>query len=178
MLIGIVGYERTGKDTCADYICNNYGYEKITFATPIKLISKILFNWDDNILETNNKDNIDDITGIKPREFMKWLGTDIFQYEIYNKFPDLKIKQKTFWVNYVKNNCKNLNKTIIPDVRFLHEAEFIIENNGILIYINKIEKFKSYEILEILNKYQYSIIDNKNNLNQFYNNIKTLLNNF
>lgn len=176
MLIGIVGYERTGKDTVADYIVDNYYYEKIPMAEPIKQICKIVFGWNNSQLN-NDKDTIDSKTNIKPRDMMKWIGTDIFQYMMYDKFPNINIDKKTIWTNYITNNCKNLNNTIIPDIRFLHEAEFIKKNNGILIYVDKIEKKEQYEILNILENYDYVTLDNHNTIHDLYKNIKQLMKN-
>ena len=42
--IGLLGQKGSGKDTLADYLVNNKGFVKYSFATPVKNISKILFN--------------------------------------------------------------------------------------------------------------------------------------
>ena len=170
MLIGIVGMKRTGKDTMANLLTNYYGFNKVAFADPIKDICKILFNWDKEFLESDDKDKYCEL-GIVPRDMMKWIGTDIFQYQIYERFPNLKIKQKEIWVNAVKNQITN--KTVISDVRFIHEAEFIKNNGGILVYIDKnpITDNLEYDLNELINNYVDYTIENKDKLHIFHENI-------
>lgn len=175
MLIGLIGYERTGKDTVADYFVENMCYTKMSMADPIKEICKLLFDWDKIFLESNMKDKIDKNTNIVPRDMMKWIGTDIFQYSIYDKFPNLNIPQKKIWVNYIKNNCQDIENLIIPDIRFKHEAEFIQENNGILVYIDRVELKEQYDIMEILQKYPHYNIKNKGTIDELHQNINKFI---
>jgi hypothetical protein len=169
MLIGIIGLKRSGKDTLANYLIQNYNFEKISAADPIKDISRILFpHWDESIIETNKKDEVEPITGIIPRELFKWIGTDIFQYSIYDKFPQLKeyIPPRNIWVNIMEQKYKEITKkgknVIVPDIRFVHEAEFIVRNQGKLIYLDKFNINKTdkldYDLNELIfnNDYLYS----------------------
>lgn len=176
VLIGIVGLKRTGKDTMADYLIKNYGYNKVAFADPIKDILNILFGWDKELLESNMKDEKCELDVI-PRDMMKWIGTDIFQYEIYKKFPNLKIKKNTIWVEAIKNKIKDIDKTVISDVRFLHEVEFIKENNGILVYIDKIELTTGldYDLDIIIKNYIDYKVENKDTKDKFYKNINNFV---
>ena len=188
--------KRTGKDTMANLLTNHYGFNKVAFADPIKDICKILFGWDKDFLESDDKDRECDL-GVVPRDMMKWIGTDIFQYQIYERFPELKIKQKCMWVNAVKNQITNnktivstefikkndmyvndvknikFNGTVVSDVRFIHEAEFIKENGGILVYIDKnpITDNLDYDLNELINNYIDYTIENKDKLHIFYENI-------
>ena len=69
MLIGIVGLERTGKDTVANYLVKNHSFIKYNMAQPIKQISEIMFGWTISEMETNKKDELDEELGIIPRDF-------------------------------------------------------------------------------------------------------------
>ena len=88
MIIGLVGNEHVGKDTIANYLCKIYNFRKYSLADPIKEIAHTVFNWSEHQLNGKLKDNLDEETGIVPREFFKWIGTDVFQYAIHEKFQN------------------------------------------------------------------------------------------
>ena len=188
MLIGIVGLERTGKDTVANYLVKNHSFIKYNMAQPIKQISEIMFGWTMSEMETNKKDELDEELGIIPRDFFKWFGTDICQYEIYKKFPKLedKIPKKELWSQIMKNNVnkyrlKNKNQNIvIPDIRFLHEVKTIKELGGKLIYLERIEnaEFNSYDLKEIMKKDNNFIdytLENTSTIELLYKTIEHLI---
>ena len=188
MLIGIVGLERTGKDTVANYLVKNHNFLKYNLAQPIKEIGKIMFNWDINEMETNKKDEIDTNTGIVPRDFYKWFGTQICQFEIYNQFPELKdkIPERHMWSHIMKNYVlekRNKNKNaniIIPDIRFLHEMSVLKELGGHLIYLDRIQNpnFDNYDLKEIMkkdNNYIDYTLENKATIELLYKTIEHLI---
>ena len=188
MLIGIVGLERTGKDTVANYLVKNHNFLKYNLAQPIKEIGKIMFNWDINEMETNKKDEIDTNTGIIPRDFYKWFGTQICQFEIYKHFPELKdkIPERHMWSHIMKNfvlekRNKNINANIIiPDIRFLHEMSVLKELGGHLIYLDRIQNpnFNNYELKEIMkkeNNYIDYTLENRDSIELLYKSIEHLI---
>lgn len=188
MLIGIVGLERTGKDTVANYLVKNHNFLKYNLAHPIKQIGKIMFNWDINEMETNKKDEVDINTGIVPRDFYKWFGTQICQFEIYKKFPELKekIPERHMWSHIMKNyvlDKRNKNKNaniIIPDIRFLHEVSVVKELGGKLIYLDRIQNpnFDNYDLQEIMKKDNNFIdytLDNTLNIESLYETIEIFI---
>ena len=131
MIIALIGAERVGKDTFADILVNEYGFKKHSMADPIREISKVIFpEWfnhcSDKGLEFNvDKDSIEPNSGICPREFMKWLGTDIFQIEFHKRFPSINIPDRSIWSSIcAKKIITGSEQTnwVIPDVRFKHEA--------------------------------------------------------
>jgi hypothetical protein len=186
ILIGLVGVERCGKDTIADYLVDQYGFKKYSLASPIRDIGKIMFGWTDDKLSGPNKDIIDPEYNIKPRDFFKWIGTEICQYEIYNKFPELKesLPPRTIWANmmakFINDNIAS-GPIVVTDIRFKHEAD-IFQNKlgGLLIYVNRDEK----ESLEQLAKYDLTYLikyrldhmfDNNNDLETTYLKINELV---
>ena len=60
VIIGLIGNKRVGKDTIADYLVNNYNFKKYAFADQIKKISNIIFGWNGEQLDGEQKDIIDD----------------------------------------------------------------------------------------------------------------------
>lgn len=134
VIIGLIGNKRVGKDTIADYLVSNYNFEKYSFANPIKDISKILFDWDNDELNNSSKDIVNNMN-IKPREFFEWLGTEIMQYKFHDKFPNININNKCIWAQNIYNNIKkkinNSNKNIvITDFRFIHELNYFLDKFG------------------------------------------------
>jgi len=152
LLIGIVGKNRVGKDTLSNYLVNHYQFTQYSLAQPIKDVARILFDFNDEQLEGNDKEKIDEEWGISPRQFFQQFGTEIMQKNIYKFLPALKkkIPLKTFWIaktikKIQKDRDNKINKHVISDVRFLHEAKQILELGGYLI---KIERPSEQEIKE------------------------------
>lgn len=77
--IGICGRKFNGKDTLAEYLVKNHGYEQMAFAKPIKDISKILFGFNDEQLYGSKKEEIDERWNTTPRQMMQYIGTDMFR---------------------------------------------------------------------------------------------------
>ena len=132
MIIALVGAERVGKDTFADILVNEYGFKKHSMADPIREISKVIFpgwfnpNKDNGLEFAVDKDNLEANSGICPREFMKWLGTDIFQIEFHKRFPSSCIPERSIWSEICANKITGCvgeqTNWVIPDIRFKHEA--------------------------------------------------------
>ena len=188
MIIGFVGNEHVGKDTAATHLIKAYNFRKYSLADPIKDIAKTVFCWNENHINGKLKDEVDDETGIKPREFFKWIGTEIFQYAIHEKFPNLKIKNRCMWSNCMKQYIEiygNNSNIVIPDIRFKHEAEELIKCGGYLIYIDRTSEYSdNYEIIELINEtnpetdkpWIFEIVDNNGSYDDFYKNLDNLIN--
>ena len=191
LIIGLVGKERVGKDTFADYVITKYGFEKYNLAKPIKDIAKIMFGWDDDKLEGNSKDIVDTQLGIKPRDFFTWFGTEIGQFSLHQQFPNIKIPPRSIWSlamdNWIQAQYKENPDCyiIIPDVRFCHEIEVLNKYNATIINIIKIDNDYSrlnqtsdnnYQLNEILKNYQIHYkLNNNDTLKTYKNNINKLM---
>jgi dephospho-CoA kinase len=51
LVIGICGFQGSGKDTFSDFLVKNYDFKKITFAGATKDVLNNLFGWDRTMLE-------------------------------------------------------------------------------------------------------------------------------
>lgn len=131
MIIALVGAEQVGKDTFADILVKEYGFKKHSMADPIRDISNVVFpgwfksNKDNGLEFVVDKDKVEPNTGICPREFMKWLGTEIFQVEFHKRFPKSSIPERSIWSEMCANKITRYQEQtnwIVPDVRFKHEA--------------------------------------------------------
>lgn len=134
MLIGFSGKKGSGKSYFADYLVNNKLFIKLSFASPLKEITKILFNLsDEDVKDPIKKELINPKFNASPRELMQWLGTDIMREEFNKKFN----YSGSIWIDSVKDKVKTLldnNKdVVIDDVRFQNEVDMIHSLGGIII---------------------------------------------
>lgn len=144
MIIGVVGKKRSGKDTIGDYLVKKYGFIRMGLADPIKEACKHIFLMEDDQLWGGKKEVIDERYGVTPREILQVMGTELFQYDIYNHLPKLmeKVPPRTLWINRfvlmykaTKEKINNEPDVVISDVRFKHEAKRIYKMGGKLIKV-------------------------------------------
>ena len=135
MIILLCGYKRTGKDTFATYIENNYGFKHHKFANGLKRGLKHLFGFNHAQLEGDKKEEIDVRWGISPRDAMIFVGTYMFQHEIQKLIPNIK---RNFWVKQLMDDIDINDNIVISDLRFIHEYEYMKNNIHVPIYIVKI----------------------------------------
>jgi hypothetical protein len=141
-IIAICGEKRSGKDVLAEHLVSNHGYTKISFAEPLKIVVKTLFNFSDiqvGIDEKNSigheKDSIDDKWGISPRQALQFFGTEVLQYKIQELLPNINRNffAESLVLRIKADNNNDDKKYVISDLRFLHEYEKLKEFSDILI---------------------------------------------
>jgi hypothetical protein len=189
-IIAICGYNRSGKDTIANYLEKNYNYKHLKITYKLKECIKLLFDLTDNDLELNKKEEINDKWKVSPRHMMQFIGTDIFQYKIQELLPGI---DKKFWINTFLNDplVSKLKKNdkfniVISDLRFIHEYEELkklnipililkVINDNIIIDENISLHISNIEFLNIPINYQ---INNSGDLKYLYNQIDYIINNY
>lgn len=132
-LIGIHGPLNGGKDTVADYILakSSNAFGRYAFAGPIKQACMIMFGFTKEQLEDRVlKEQVDEFWGFTPRKAMQLLGTE------YGR----NMLRKDVWIRRGElqhlNNLKEGRGTIITDVRFDNEADWLrAQPNSALIYL-------------------------------------------
>jgi len=95
-----------GKSTMAKYLVSKYKYHEITFAAPIKMIAKAIF-------DMNEKD----------RYLLQQIGQKMREID-----PDV-------WVKYVERQLPNFNLIVISDARQENELEMAIQHNFIPVRV-------------------------------------------
>lgn len=123
-IIALCGYKRCGKDFASEHIVKKYNYIHYKLATKLKKIVKELFNFNDEQIEGDKKENVDSMWGISPRQAMQYIGTDVFQHHMNKLIPGI---DNTFWVRTLVNDIRK-NKpenVVISDMRFIHEYDYI-----------------------------------------------------
>ena len=150
MIIGVAGYKGSGKDTIANVLQTSFGFEKMSFAQPIKDIVHSTFGIDKAILsgdggEREFREEV--LPGwfyLSPRDMMQKIGM-AFRDELH----------KDIWVKVLESKIKSIKQNIvIPDVRFKNELE-LINKYGTLEKLLKSAK----EIKQ--NKRRETLIENK-----------------
>lgn len=151
-IIGFGGRLGSGKTELAN-ICEQYGYEKLYFALPLKQLCADLLNVtidELNVLKRNNTtidvtitenwvdvihkethisfDNINDVIGGKVihtvRELLQVIGTDVIRKYNFN-----------WHVDRIKSMIEVGKKYVIDDVRFPNEKEMIEQMGGVCWYV-------------------------------------------
>ena len=141
MIIGLCGFQGSGKDTLANILVNDYGYIRLSFAGILKDVVSILFDWDRDKLEGLTEESrlwreakdewwseklLRDIT---PRRMLQEIGTDLFR----NNF------HCDIWLNCLENKLrkyKNKN-VVISDCRFKNEIKMIKKYKGFIFQLNR-----------------------------------------
>jgi len=143
MIVGLVGRKRAGKDTIGEYLNENYSCTRYSFASPIKKIGEVVFGWDNAVIE-KDKEGVDPVTGISYREFYQWLGTEVFQFHISERWPTFaSLVGRRVWVKRFLNMCKPNKHYVVTDMRFPHEDEecrSYCEKNNVPYLSIKIER--------------------------------------
>jgi len=134
MIIGICGLIGSGKGTVADFLVEQRGFTKISFADKLKDGVASVFGWDREMLEGNTpesrewREKVDPYwsteTGnpVTPRLVLQLFGTDCMRNGFYDGI----------WVSLVKKKLLDnpTGKFVIPDVRFENEANMIKSIGG------------------------------------------------
>jgi hypothetical protein len=134
IVVGLTGAAGVGKDTVADYLVTRYGYEKVSFAAPLKrvllqqdpIIGMDLFRPGSPVHLSTAIDRYTE-EGVKKvfplyRKYLEKLGTE----GIREEDPD-------FWIKAASKSLTDpLGKYVFTDVRFPNEAEFIGDCRGSL----------------------------------------------
>jgi len=140
MIIGLCGFKSYGKDTIAEYLVQEYGFKKLSFAGAIKDMLSILFGWSRDKLEGLTKEDrewreeIDpiwskllDMPLLSPRYAMQYLATELFRNHFH---PDI-------WLKVVENQLNKYENIVISDCRFTNEINMIQKYGGKIIHVHR-----------------------------------------
>jgi len=115
-VVGICGEARSGKDTIADYLSNEYGFRKIAFADRLKqLLNNLFFLTHSQLYDGERKEEVDLQWGKSPRVLMQEVGDKMREVH-----PDI-------WVKHVINHVDAISDAdfVISDVRYRSEFDAI-----------------------------------------------------
>lgn len=168
LIVGFGHRARSGKDTCADYLVNNYGFTRVSFADALyEECRNLQLSWDgvsDKMYYTvasNENSTSKDVHTIDTRFLVNWMEKNVEPDDagFYNYTgmtekdapllqlwgTEIRRKQdKEYWIGRMKNTMKKLqkegvNKIVASDVRFKNEALFIQGmSNGFVIKTERV----------------------------------------
>lgn len=170
VIIGFCGYARCGKDTACDYLIRR-----------TNLQNKKIYSFGDSL-----RDFAFHLDSYLPEMKMYYQDViDSYGYEeAKDRFPCFRrhlvkigdgarrLISEDIWLNSVKDKIQKdkADLALIKDVRYLNEAEFIIKNGGIVVYIDRKGNTASNEtekesIRDIVNKLKrnnnFRIVENE-----------------
>ena len=145
-MIGLTGYAYVGKDTLADLLVRSHGYHRLGFADPLKAmllaLDPVMLSPDALNMEAISVTELlakyggswdrakpDPIYGTELRRLLQRLGTEA----VRNHLGD------DAWVRAAARtvNMNGWTRTVMPDVRFPNEAEFVRQSSGIVVRIER-----------------------------------------
>jgi hypothetical protein len=150
-VIGITGKARSGKDTAANVFCKHFGTKRLALADPLKFICNALvlskLSFEEFFLIINRFDSfyapekiLDVWTELKSLIELYGITYESKKEELrplYQLFGRLmrKISDGKFWIDILGDSLDEASITsvsgiVIPDVRFLNEANFLRKNYG------------------------------------------------
>lgn len=139
-LIGLCGTKRHGKDSVADVLVRNFGFQKFSFAGPLKEVGRAMFRFTDRQLHGDEKEVVDSYWGVTPRQVLQVVGTELMG-QLTTVLPDLKLEGERIWVRLMRRQLENLladqRNIVITDVRFVDEAKFISECGGVIWRVDR-----------------------------------------
>lgn len=133
ILIGFKGELKSGKDTAALRLVNEYGFRRYAFADQLKRLCAL-------------------VPGVKPEQLgwieakKSWAGDkDDYGRKLLQDMGDgaRKLLGMNVWVNAVDNNIQadglipDEDDIVLADVRYPNEAKWIRENGGVVIEIQR-----------------------------------------
>jgi len=142
ILIGISGRKRSGKDTIANYLVEHYGFQKVSFADPLKAAVYALnpiaaLSPVDDTAFTPRVQSVVDVYGweyVKDtfpevRTLLQRMGTEVGR-EIFGE---------DFWIHQAIKQINALGNAnvVVPDVRFPNEANAIWHGVGRVIRVER-----------------------------------------
>ena len=138
---GIVGWINSGKDTVAERLVNHYGFQRLSFAGPLKDAVSDIFGWDRNLLEGNTpasrrwRETRDewwsrrlDNPLLTPRWVLQNWGTEVLRRGFH----------EDIWVASLENKLRKTDDdVVISDCRFPNEIRAIRKQGGYVIRVTR-----------------------------------------
>lgn len=149
MIIGIVGFIGSGKDTAADYLVNFHGFRRDSFANTLKDAVSFVFGWDRTLLEGRTKESREwreqvdpwwsrrlNMPHLTPRWVLQYWGTDVLRNGFHNDI----------WIASLENKLRQTtDHIVISDVRFPNEIKAIQNAGGKVFRIQRGPEPEWYE---------------------------------
>lgn len=143
MLIGLVGFIGSGKDTVAKMFVEK-GCQQDSFASPLKDVCSAIFGWDRTLLTGDTIESRDfretpdmywtkklGIANFTPRLALQLMGTEVMRNH-FNEDIWLSSLEYRIMKRHASAPC-----TVISDARFINELDLIKRMGGKIIWVQR-----------------------------------------
>jgi len=155
LIIGLVGFQGSGKDTIADYLVNIHEFRRESFANTLKDSVAAVFGWDRNMLEGRTKQSREwreqpdawwsERLGmsITPRWVLQYWGTEVCRKNFHDDI----------WIASLENKLRTSSDSIvISDCRFPNEILSIKRAGGRIVRVVRGPEPEWYRFAEMVNQ--------------------------
>ena len=129
MLLGITGPARSGKDTFAEVLVQDFGWHRDSFAEPLRDFVAGLLGMSRAQLELVKDRPLEKLDGVTPRRMMQTLGTEWGR----------ELVHRELWIRALLWRAGGYleagRSVVVPDVRFENEADAIRAAGGLVVHI-------------------------------------------
>jgi hypothetical protein len=139
-LIGLNGKKGSGKDTAGAWLVEEHGFERLSFAAPLKESAAACFDIDPSVWETLKNDPDACVTVatrihgepgivgcVTVREFLQRYGTEAHR-DIFGA---------DFWTRQLIDRLDPDGKYVVTDARFENECQAIQDAGGAIVVIKR-----------------------------------------
>ena len=141
MLVGLMGFIGSGKDTAADYLVGFHGFRRDSFAGTLKDAVSAVFGWDRELIEGRTpearkwREQVDEwwakrleMPHLTPRWILQYWGTEVCRQHFHDDI----------WIAALESRlAKRSDHTVISDVRFPNEIKAIRAQGGKIVWIQR-----------------------------------------
>ena len=141
MIIGILGFIGSGKDTVADYLANIHQFRRESFASTLKDSVAAVFGWDRTLLEGRTRqsrewrEQVDpwwanrlNLPHLTPRWVLQQWGTEVVRKSFHDDT----------WIASLENKIRKItDDVVISDCRFVNEIQAIRNQGGIVVRVTR-----------------------------------------
>lgn len=177
MIIGLTGLSGSGKDTVANHLVENYGFNRRAFADPLR---KFLYEFNPQVKTREST--------VRPlKEIVEveggWHRAQLVHPEVRNllqRFATEFVREKVdpmFWVKLSMFDINSSDSIVFSDVRFPNEADAINKKGGIVIKVvsKTSELYKMDHISENQRVPYLYTIENDGSLDDLYYKVDKIL---
>lgn len=167
--IGLSGWAKSGKDTVAQYLVENHGFTRVSFADPMR---EALLTLDPYIPYLNTQMRLSTAVRLsgweeakrgneEVRRLLQYFGTEVGR----NMFG------QNFWVDQAIEKATRYEKVVFSDCRYTNEADAVKSIGGVVWRISRPDVFavNSHTSEQDLNNYAFdSHIENNSSLEDLH----------
>lgn len=190
MIIGLTGKKGAGKDTVADYLSANYGYQHIAFADLLR--REVMTGFNLRTIPITNKEkpySLFALTNCRDSGFLDYMqrngfdvasGTPLSYRTVLQHWGDWKRGDNAnYFVDVVCQRLDGSTPIVISDVRFQNEVDALLGKGAWLIRVERNSPYvtdthASETEIDTIRK-DFTALTNNGTLDELYGAIDTLL---